>query len=122
MLDEFATLDATAPYNFTGQPAIFLPVYWSHEGLPIGVQLVADYGRGDLLFQVAAQLEAARPWDDRYPTLYGNATELARGADRRGSDPLDAGIDGRRPLTHWSLENLESEVYREGILDTTRNI
>jgi len=59
----------TMPYNFTGQPAMSLPLYWISEGLPIGVQLVADYGREDLLFQLAAQLEVARPWVDRYPLL-----------------------------------------------------
>jgi amidase len=59
----------TMPYSFTGQPAISLPLHWSREGLPIGVQLIADYGREDVLFQVAAQLEAARPWVEHYPTL-----------------------------------------------------
>jgi len=59
----------TMPYNFTGQPAISLPLHWSREGLPIGAQLVADYGREDVLLRVAFQLEAARPWVDHYPTL-----------------------------------------------------
>ncbi|MGB0209906.1 MAG: hypothetical protein ACPGCX_07395 [Ilumatobacteraceae bacterium] len=31
-------------------------------GLPVGVQLVADYGREDLLLAVAARLEVAAPW------------------------------------------------------------
>jgi amidase len=57
----------TMPYSFTGQPAISLPLHWSREGLPVGVQLGANYAREDLLLQVAAQLEAARPWVDRYP-------------------------------------------------------
>jgi amidase len=53
----------TAPFNATGQPACSLPLHHNAAGLPIGVQLVAAYGREDLLFRVAAQLEAARPFD-----------------------------------------------------------
>src|SRR5262249_42729780 len=37
------------PYSITGQPAISLPLYWNAQNLPIGIQLVADYGREDLL-------------------------------------------------------------------------
>lgn len=57
----------TAYWNSTGQPAISLPLNWNDDGLPIGIQLVAAYGREDLLVQVAAQLEAARPWAGRVP-------------------------------------------------------
>lgn len=59
----------TPPFNATGQPAVSLPLAWSPDGLPIGVQLVAAYGREDLLFQIAAQLERAMPWKDRIPSL-----------------------------------------------------
>jgi amidase len=57
----------TAPWNATGQPAISLPLHWSADGLPIGVQLVAPLYREDLLLRVAAQLERAAPWLERRP-------------------------------------------------------
>jgi amidase len=55
----------TPPFNATGQPACSLPLYHSASGLPIGVQLVAAYGREDLLLRVAAQLEAANPFEHK---------------------------------------------------------
>jgi len=60
----------TAPFNITGQPAISLPLHWSAPHLPIGTQLVAAYGREDLLLRVAAQLEAAQPWAQRRPAIH----------------------------------------------------
>jgi amidase len=59
----------TAPFNSTGQPAISLPLHWTEDGLPVGVQLVAAFGREDQLLQVASQLEAAAPWADRTPPI-----------------------------------------------------
>jgi amidase len=59
-----------APFNATGQPAMSLPLHWTPDGLPIGVQLVAAYGREDLLLRLGAQLEASRPWHDRLPQVY----------------------------------------------------
>lgn len=59
----------TAPFNVTGQPAASLPLHWSADGLPIGVQLVAAYGREDLLLSLAAQVEQSRPWIARKPPI-----------------------------------------------------
>jgi amidase len=61
-----------APYSFSGQPAMSVPVHHTPdgaEGLPVGVQVVAARNRDDLLLQVAAQLEAAAPWANRWPTI-----------------------------------------------------
>ena len=58
-----------APWNLSGQPAISLPMAYTHDGVPIGVQLVAEQGREDILLRVAAQLEAASEWNRRRPVV-----------------------------------------------------
>ncbi len=55
----------TALQNGTGQPAISLPLHWSAEGLPVGVQFVAGVGEEALLLALAGELEAASPWEPR---------------------------------------------------------
>jgi amidase len=59
----------TLPWNMAGFPAISLPLGVSTGGLPIGMQLVAAYGREDLLLQLAAELEQVAPWKDRRPEI-----------------------------------------------------
>lgn len=59
----------TMPFNITGQPAISLPLHHDANGLPVGVQLAAEFGREDQLIRLAAQLEAARPWQQRMPPV-----------------------------------------------------
>jgi amidase len=65
----FEMMQFTPAYNATGQPAISLPTYWNAAELPIGTQLVAAFGREDLLIQAASQIEQARPWKDRRPQI-----------------------------------------------------
>ncbi|MDH6196068.1 amidase [Mycobacterium frederiksbergense] len=68
-LDTFAF---TAQFNFTGQPAISLPLSMSAAGLPIGVQFAARYGAEATLLQLAAQLERSAPWRERRPPIFAD--------------------------------------------------
>ncbi|WP_067820986.1 amidase [Actinomadura kijaniata] len=71
MRDWLVKLDGYSPFtmafNVSGHPAISLPLGWSADGLPIGVQLVAAHDREDLLLGLAARLEEEIPWRDRIP-------------------------------------------------------
>ena len=52
--------------NITGLPAMSVPLYWNKDNLPLGSQLIAPFGREDVLLQLAAQLEQAQPWAAKY--------------------------------------------------------
>jgi len=57
--------------NITGQPAMSVPLGESRTGLPLGCHFTARYGEEGLLFQLAGQLERARPWFGRRPRMPG---------------------------------------------------
>ncbi len=59
----------TSMFNGTGQPAVTLPLQWTQDGLPLGMQFAARYGDEATLFRLAAQLEKAKPWADRRPPV-----------------------------------------------------
>ncbi|HEX3367102.1 amidase [Phenylobacterium sp.] len=60
-----------APFNFSGQPSISLPLGMSQDGLPIGMMFTAKYADEATLFRLAAQLENEAPWKDRRPQVWG---------------------------------------------------
>ena len=59
-----------APFNFTGQPSISLPLAQSSTGLPIGMMFSARYADEATLFRLAAQLEQAQPWAGLKPPIW----------------------------------------------------
>ena len=70
--------------NLTGTPAMSVPLHWTADGLPLGVQFVAPFGREDRLLQLAAQLEQARPWFGRMPAWVAGLAAPCRRGRRRG--------------------------------------
>jgi amidase len=59
----------TSIANVTGLPAMSLPLYWTTDGLPIGVQAIGPPAGDALLLALAAEIESARPWVDRRPPI-----------------------------------------------------
>ncbi|MDQ1705785.1 MAG: amidase, partial [Frankiaceae bacterium] len=60
----------TAPYNMSGQPAVSIPLHWTDDSLPIGIQLIGRPGDEVTLLRLAAQIEAAEPWAHRKPACW----------------------------------------------------
>ncbi|GIL00015.1 MAG: 6-aminohexanoate-cyclic-dimer hydrolase [Alphaproteobacteria bacterium] len=64
----FTQIPFTPPFNASGCPAASLPLHWTADGLPVGVQIGARFGDEATILRLAAQIEAARPWRGRVPS------------------------------------------------------
>ncbi|MFN5516276.1 MAG: Asp-tRNA(Asn)/Glu-tRNA(Gln) amidotransferase subunit GatA [Cyanobacteriota bacterium] len=59
----------TIPVNLAGLPALSLPCGFDSQGLPIGLQLIANALQESALFRVGHAYEQATPWHQRHPDL-----------------------------------------------------
>jgi amidase len=66
----FAFAAFTAPFNTTGQPAMSVPLHWTPQGIPIGMQFAAKFNADGLLLRLARQLELAQNWTSRRPPVW----------------------------------------------------
>lgn len=64
--DIFNYVAYTPLCNLTGHPAMSVPLHWNAENIPIGSHFIGRMNSEALLLQLAAQLEEAQPWKQRY--------------------------------------------------------
>jgi aspartyl-tRNA(Asn)/glutamyl-tRNA(Gln) amidotransferase subunit A len=63
----YGWLPYTYPFNLTGQPAASVPCGFTHDGLPIGLQIVGRRFDDAAVLRAAAAFERARPWENARP-------------------------------------------------------
>lgn len=74
----FDYVDYTPLHNLVGAPSVSLPLGMSADGLPIGSLFSAGHGSDELLLALAAELEEAAPWADRWPPAAASLADVRR--------------------------------------------
>ncbi|MBR0943359.1 aspartyl-tRNA(Asn)/glutamyl-tRNA(Gln) amidotransferase subunit A [Bradyrhizobium japonicum] len=65
----FHVMSATSPFSLTGMPALSMRFGTSHDGLPIGVQIVSSWLAESTVLKVASLLEELSPVRNLHPTI-----------------------------------------------------
>jgi amidase len=73
VMDVVLSVAFTAFGNVTGLPAVSLPLHWTDDGVPVGVQLTAGPWQEARLISLSSQIEQAQPWAERMPALISAA-------------------------------------------------
>jgi aspartyl-tRNA(Asn)/glutamyl-tRNA(Gln) amidotransferase subunit A len=69
MVSPFHVQSATAPFSLTGMPALSMRFGTSHDGLPIGVQIVASWLAESTVLKVGSLLEEVSPVRNLHPDI-----------------------------------------------------
>lgn len=65
----YGAIPFTMAFNISWNPAASVPCGFGDNGMPVGMQLVADINNDALVLQASRAFEQARPWKDTYPTV-----------------------------------------------------
>ena len=103
----------TYPFNFSGQPAASVRAGFTANGLPCGLQIVADRHRDALVLQAAQAYEQARPWNDHWPATAPDTTSRLSAYVRVASRSNVLGASNeprayRSPAASWTARWLRT--------------
>jgi aspartyl-tRNA(Asn)/glutamyl-tRNA(Gln) amidotransferase subunit A len=70
-VEKFYPRQARAPFNLTGQPALAIPIGFTADELPLGLQIVGRHWDEAMVYRVARAYERETQWHKTHPTLEG---------------------------------------------------